>query len=1368
MLAWSWTSPAGTPDPASHSLTPLRFEPQDWSTPKDAWLINRPTETKWNLWSTDKGGAKRWSKGVVLQGPTVKKDRTSAAEGAPPLHTRIAGIPPGRYDISVKAARYLGISLDGGRTWRKFHGGVLAENMAIRNGVFELWVDDRFAFDPPGPCYYDEIVLQPVVPRENGLYNPRFLYREGGKPLKWTIKGYLSYDEKAGVATLDSVPPGASSGVQPLADTRLLQSVDLAPGHYLLRALARADTLEGILWAHSLDYTGEGDRCQKITGPFRIAIGLGRDFHWVDLPFFVEDRDGASRTVSLGLRSLGYKGCIRHRIEVRELRLVRLGDTKLRWHWAEHLPMKPRHGLDTLWKYARWERPGRAIFTDTCTGAEVWLMTQGEKSYLRAQGVHSFSADGKYLYIKEPGVILRSDGSARWTGLSRGYPANEPWPAPWTRRYLPADTDPGDWVLARAPDKRNIVLRHLPTGKTRAIPLPDRAGWRLVLLPGKQNGVRLETVKHDIFAWLSDDEKKIGLSRPDGTRFREFPIRSISPDPSRDVLHWPQKLTWFQDFQDRWYVAYALNWVPWFFCYPKTAKNTVNPGQIWVLPVDEKDPRGLMRVTAGTAYAPMFMHPYLLADGTMLHWWTATHAAMNGRAGLRLRGAGCSTLALEDAVTGRLRAFVGNYPLLDHVDFSDPEFVFPESLLYPYTLLCVDVRHKAMWPLAVLQFHDYGAYTAGGGAGLLAQNPSPDVTKIACVSSMLCRTDITASGSPWDGNRTIRARRPKTALDVYNVVVRYPQPPRHVRLQGNVILWDAPPRHREIVGYNLYRTRRSGLDFVKLNQQPLPTRHFALGAKPSGFYVLTSVEYSGLESRAFSPELAVDMQGVPYRHFYEAEDAVLGLPMQPIFDQPGCSNAFAVAILDRDLLWKQRLENGEARGTGRLAIRTPKSSGPLRVLARVRVLPGFSGGDLAFSVNGAALGTLPVHDTSWHWLPVIDTPRPPPAGGEFTLGFSTDATGVALDALCVTDDADFMPTGKGVDPGKPPPAPEALRALPLSPEDAAMLLPTQPDSLPFFKLAWAPVKAPRGNHHYNVYRAANPKFDLGPETLIGSPAQAVFFDCAPADTTWYYRVAAVDAWGNRSAGSEPLSMRIKGLGVLPRVDVVVPGIGGRDTVVFDARKTRILRGKAVDWQWDFGDGTHGRGPVVRHAYRNSGDFRARLMVGTDLGERAITEVRVHLLPAKLRQMNPADVVLVEAETLLGEGGGTSRVISGRVNTSGGMVTYWEKNIGHWIEWNVRIPAAGKYAMVLKYCSGSPQAMRDLRIDGRYPNKSCRKLVFPGTGGFSSGADNWTFITLKDPKGRPLRFSLEAGTHRIRMRNLGGGMGLDYFLFVRRP
>ncbi len=156
---------AGPAAPAAVTPEPLRYEAEAWSEPKSAWIENKDTPDHWNLWSKDKDAESKWSKGVVLRAPAALKTRNTPEEGAPPLHTRITGIPAGTFDVSVKIVRTLGVSLDG-RTWQPFKGGLLAEGVVITNGVFELWVDDRYADErSPGTGYYDYVELTRVPER---------------------------------------------------------------------------------------------------------------------------------------------------------------------------------------------------------------------------------------------------------------------------------------------------------------------------------------------------------------------------------------------------------------------------------------------------------------------------------------------------------------------------------------------------------------------------------------------------------------------------------------------------------------------------------------------------------------------------------------------------------------------------------------------------------------------------------------------------------------------------------------------------------------------------------------------------------------------------------------------------------------------------------------------------------------------------------------------------------------------------------------------------------------------------------------------------------------------------------------------------
>ena len=167
VAAWAILLAAG---PASAQIpadfTPLVYEAEDYTTPKDAWQADKSTATHWNLWSTDTDAQRKWSGGVVLQSPVVKQDRATPEDGAPPLHTRITGIPRGRYEVEIKLGRALAISRDG-KTWeRKEDSDRSLGVVEIQDGTFELWVDDRFAHSAsPGASYYDCLIFRPVPAR---------------------------------------------------------------------------------------------------------------------------------------------------------------------------------------------------------------------------------------------------------------------------------------------------------------------------------------------------------------------------------------------------------------------------------------------------------------------------------------------------------------------------------------------------------------------------------------------------------------------------------------------------------------------------------------------------------------------------------------------------------------------------------------------------------------------------------------------------------------------------------------------------------------------------------------------------------------------------------------------------------------------------------------------------------------------------------------------------------------------------------------------------------------------------------------------------------------------------------------------------
>ncbi|MGD8237129.1 MAG: hypothetical protein PVH68_01135 [Armatimonadota bacterium] len=186
---------------ASWAQKALKFEAEHVTGPKGAWQTDTYSDDKWNLWSTDQDAELKWSEGIVLQSPRVMADRARPEDGAPPLHTLIEDIPPGRYTIEIGGVgRPMGISLDG-ETWRKIDGS--SRNVGefdLTDGKFELWVDDRYAADTnPGSTYYDYLRFTPIVAGATGIANGDFETVDEDHIPGWT---WWTRVEGTGTATL--------------------------------------------------------------------------------------------------------------------------------------------------------------------------------------------------------------------------------------------------------------------------------------------------------------------------------------------------------------------------------------------------------------------------------------------------------------------------------------------------------------------------------------------------------------------------------------------------------------------------------------------------------------------------------------------------------------------------------------------------------------------------------------------------------------------------------------------------------------------------------------------------------------------------------------------------------------------------------------------------------------------------------------------------------------------------------------------------------------------------------------------------------------------------------------------------------------
>jgi hypothetical protein len=135
----------------------------------------------------------------------------------------------------------------------------------------------------------------------------------------------------------------------------------------------------------------------------------------------------------------------------------------------------------------------------------------------------------------------------------------------------------------------------------------------------------------------------------------------------------------------------------------------------------------------------------------------------------------------------------------------------------------------------------------------------------------------------------------------------------------------------------------------------------------------------------------------------------------------------------------------------------------------------------------------------------------------------------------------------------------------------------------------------------------------------------------------------------------------------------------------------------------------------------------------------------------------------QAEEIAAQGGGEVQLREDKIGADGNCFSHWD-DPGHWLEWTLNAPEAGRYALVVRYCAND-SPIRTVSVDG----DRVGEFVFPGTGGFSSSTSDWTHHLLRDEAGEPVVLELAAGEHTLRMENVGGnGMNVDYLALRPLP
>lgn len=133
----------------------------------------------------------------------------------------------------------------------------------------------------------------------------------------------------------------------------------------------------------------------------------------------------------------------------------------------------------------------------------------------------------------------------------------------------------------------------------------------------------------------------------------------------------------------------------------------------------------------------------------------------------------------------------------------------------------------------------------------------------------------------------------------------------------------------------------------------------------------------------------------------------------------------------------------------------------------------------------------------------------------------------------------------------------------------------------------------------------------------------------------------------------------------------------------------------------------------------------------------------------------------QGEDYKAQGGGECRIYFDRIGAWNGLITYWEQDIGHWLEWNINIPQDGIYNVWFHFATSTAESRREFLIDGKVPCPEAKEVRFPSTGGFGFAPIDWAYIALRDKDNKPVPIKLTKGTHKIRMTNITGGLAFDF-------
>lgn len=175
--------------------------------------------------------------------------------------------------------------------------------------------------------------------------------------------------------------------------------------------------------------------------------------------------------------------------------------------------------------------------------------------------------------------------------------------------------------------------------------------------------------------------------------------------------------------------------------------------------------------------------------------------------------------------------------------------------------------------------------------------------------------------------------------------------------------------------------------------------------------------------------------------------------------------------------------------------------------------------------------------------------------------------------------------------------------------------------------------------------------------------------------------------------------------------------------------------------------------------------------GEDLSAPPVTALDLRLLtPASLATAvaeAPGGAMLIEAEDFArGSSSGYQVSPGSHTDTHGDSCVFSFLGDGSWLEWDIEVPADGKYDIYARIATAEPYAYRRMHMG---TGRGVRSLLiaFPGTGGWGHSADSWGLRQITGVEGaEPLE--LEQGTRTLRLTGvLANHLNIDYLLLVPR-